>query len=87
MSVYLLVKFQVSSITPTSFRQEDNFTLPQPQNKPLKSPPRLGLTHNFDVNYIFDAKKTLVDETDATYPKHAPEIKVWIVRRTYGLNI
>ena len=78
------------SITLTSFRQGDNFTPPpppQPQNEPLKTPPRFWLTHNFDVNYIFDAKNTLVDETDATHPKYAPENEVWIVRRTYGSNI
>ena len=66
MIVYLRTKFQVSSITLTSFRQRE----------PLKSPPRLGLAHNFDVNYIFNAKKTLVDEPDTTHPKYAPENKV-----------
>ena len=43
----LMYQIQVSSITPTSFRQEevDNFTptLLPPQNEPLKNPPRLGL--------------------------------------------
>ena len=44
MSVYLHNKFQVSSSILTSFKQ-GNFTppLPQTQNEPLKSPPRLGL--------------------------------------------
>ena len=48
MSVYLRAKFQVSNIILTSFRQ--GVILPPsrahthtPQNKPLKSLPRLGL--------------------------------------------
>ena len=50
MSVYLRVKFEVSSITLTSFRQGGrgvgeggSFTPSPPQNEPLKGPPRLGL--------------------------------------------
>ena len=49
MGVYLRTKFQDCSIIVTSFRQgvggAGNFILPTPlpQNKPLKSPPRLGL--------------------------------------------
>ena len=44
MGLYLRVKFEVPSIILTSFRQGGgNFTLPLPQNEPLKSPPRLGL--------------------------------------------
>ena len=42
MYVYLYAKFQVSSIILTGFRQRDN--LSPPQNEPLKSPPRLGLS-------------------------------------------
>ena len=52
MNVYLRAKFQVSSISLTSFRQGGNFTpppFPTPQNKTLKRPPRLelrrGLSH------------------------------------------
>ena len=49
MGVYLRAKFEVSSIILTGFRQGggDNFTLPPPQNKPLKSPPRLGLRNSY----------------------------------------
>ena len=49
IGVYLHAKFKVSSIIPTSFRQEGGGIggggiLPLPsQNEPLKSPPRLGL--------------------------------------------
>ena len=44
MGVYLCVIFQVSSIILTCFRQGGgNLTPTQPQNEPLKSPPRLGL--------------------------------------------
>ena len=48
MGVYLHAKFEDSSIILTSFRQGGNFTPlppppPPPQNKPLKSPPKLGL--------------------------------------------
>ena len=50
MSVYLPANFQVSSITLTSFRQAEANSPPPfprdthtPQNKPLKSRPRLGL--------------------------------------------
>ena len=44
MGVYLLTKFDVSSVILTSFRQgrESNFTC-TPQNESLKSPSRLGL--------------------------------------------
>ena len=46
MSVYLCVKFEVSSIILTGFRQGVILPPPPPlpQNEPLKSPPRLGLT-------------------------------------------
>ena len=48
MSVYLRAKFEVSSIILTSFRHKGvggNFTHPPPpQNEPLKSRPRLGLS-------------------------------------------
>ena len=40
---YSCVKFEVSSIILKSLRQGDNFTPPPPQNKPVKSPPVLGL--------------------------------------------
>ena len=55
MCEYLRAKFEVSSMILTSFRQEgggEEFNAPpiplrthtlSPQNKPLKSPPRLGL--------------------------------------------
>ena len=48
MAVYLRVKFEVSSVILTSFKQGrvggwGNFTPPPPQNEPLKSPLRLGL--------------------------------------------
>ena len=44
MSVYLHTKFQVSNSILTSFRQGNSPPpLPQTQNEPLKSPPRLGL--------------------------------------------
>ena len=45
MCVYLLTKFQVSTIILTSFRQGVISPLPPPssQNEPLKSPLRLGL--------------------------------------------
>ena len=42
--VYLRTKFQVSTIILTSFRR-GQFSLPQ--NEPLKSSPRLGLTGSF----------------------------------------
>ena len=41
--VYLRTKFQFSSIILTSFRQGVILPPSQPQNKPLKGPPRLGL--------------------------------------------
>ena len=50
IGVYLHAKFKVSSIIPTSFRQDGGGIgggggiLPHPsQNEPLKSQPRLGL--------------------------------------------
>ena len=50
MSVYLCVKFEVSSIIPTGFRW-GNFTTPPPppQNEPLKSPTKLGLTQQIHI--------------------------------------
>ena len=48
MNVYVRAKFQVSSVTLTSFRQGVTFTPPTPlppQNEPLKSQLRLGLTN------------------------------------------
>ena len=43
MAVYLRAKFEVSSII---LKVLDILPLPpQPQNEPLKSPPRLGLIH------------------------------------------
>ena len=49
MGVYLRVKFQVSSIILTGFRQDGgNFTSPlPPQNEPLTRPPTLGLRVSF----------------------------------------
>ena len=55
MGVYLRAKPEVSSVILTSFRLGGEgggyfYPLPlspTPQNKPLKSPPRLGLIHNF----------------------------------------
>ena len=50
MSVYLRAKFEVSSITLTSFRHGGGLFYPPPpptQNEPLKSPPRLGLIPMF----------------------------------------
>ena len=45
MGVYLRAKFEVSSIVLIGFRQGGNFTPPlPPQNEPLTSPTRLGLT-------------------------------------------
>ena len=44
MGVYLRAKFKVSSIILTSFRLGRGVILPSPQNEPLKSPPRLGLS-------------------------------------------
>ena len=46
MGVYLRAKFPYSSVILTSFRQGANFTLPLPQNEPLKSPPRLRLKNS-----------------------------------------
>ena len=44
MCLYLLIKFQGSSIILTSFSQERGVILsPTPQYEPLKIPPRLGL--------------------------------------------
>ena len=61
--VYLYTKFQVSRTLVTSFRQ--GLTLPspfpQPQNEPLKSPPRLGLkstSYPFRRGIIKDLKWT-----------------------------
>ena len=57
MCVYLRTKFQVSSIIITSFRQGEGVILtaplPPPQNKPLKSPPRLGLTLSTHYFYFY----------------------------------
>ena len=56
MAVYLRVKFQVSSIILTSFRQGVGGGVillpPPPQNEPLKSPLRLGLK-NFNDSKDF----------------------------------
>ena len=41
MCVYVCVKFEVSSVILTSFTPAPSPL--SPQNKPLKSPPRLGL--------------------------------------------
>ena len=57
MAVYLRVKFQVSSIILTSFRQEvggggGEILNHPPKNEPLKSPLRLGLK-NFNDSKDF----------------------------------
>ena len=50
MGVYLRVKFEVSSIILTGFRQGVILHPPStPQNEPLKSPPRLGLNHGLEM--------------------------------------
>ena len=61
MCLYLHTKFQVSSITLTSFEQRrlDNFTLPPPQNKPLKSPPILGFIMGLGSKSVFNWSNTL----------------------------
>ena len=69
MGVYLRVKFQVSIIILTSFRQEvgeggvgnftTNLSLP-PQNKLLKSSPRLGLKLK-DIIYQKRKQKIITD--------------------------
>ena len=44
MFVYLHTNFKFSSIILLSFRQGVILSPASPQNEPLKSPPRLGLT-------------------------------------------
>ena len=65
MRLYLRTKFQVSSITLMIFRQGGrglgNFTHPPPQNKPLKSPPRLGFKSQF-----FSGKYKRIPSDDET---------------------
>ena len=51
MDVYLRAKFEVSSIILTIFRQGVILRPSPPQNEPLKSPPRLGLT--WKINFLF----------------------------------
>ena len=52
MSAYLRAKFQVSSITLTSFRQGVILPPPPPQNEPLKSPPSLGLKEQHALIFL-----------------------------------
>ena len=53
MSVYLRAKFEVSSIILTGFRQGVILPpLPPPQNEPLRSPPRLGLSFKDGAGYF-----------------------------------
>ena len=59
MNVYLSVKFQVSSVILTTFRQ-GGVILPPPQNEPLKSPPRLGLREH--VKQYFQWKPQLYEK-------------------------
>ena len=67
MCVYLRATFHVSSIILTSFRQDEGgpilTSLPSPQNEPLKSPPRLGLSSlsetSRDVIYVLTSKTYL----------------------------
>ena len=80
MCVCLRAKFEVSSIILTSLRKE--VILPPstpPQNKPLKSPPRLGLKRAIGVNtFNLAAKldlasfKASVDKLDVDKLKTAP---------------
>ena len=58
MSLYLCTKFQVSSLILSRFRQGGgvNSPPPPPQNRPLKSPPRLGLTSHCRKGNIFVLK-------------------------------
>ena len=60
MYVYLRIKFQVSSIILTSFRQGVwVILLPPSQNKPLKSPPRLKLKSIFHfLQYLTETIET-----------------------------
>ena len=59
MCVYLLSKFEVSSVILASFRKEGviSLSLPPPQNEPLKSQPGLGLK-KIEMSCILE--KTLV---------------------------
>ena len=53
MGVYLLAKFEVSSIILTGFRQGGGLFYPSPsppQNEPIKSPTRLGLKIVISIN-------------------------------------
>ena len=56
MGVYLRAKFEVSSIILMGFRQGGGVNFcpppPQPQNEPLKSPPRLGLKGRHNSYYF-----------------------------------
>ena len=59
MNFYLLTKFQVCSVTLTSFRQRGS------QNNPLKSPPRLGLIKSIKstgVKLLYCKPKTQVTQ-------------------------
>ena len=48
MFVYLRTKFKVPSVILTKFRKGEGVILPHPpQNEPLKSPLRLGLSTEF----------------------------------------
>ena len=49
--MHLHTKFQVSSIILTGFRRGDLILLPPPNNKPLKSPPRIDLNAQF-MKYV-----------------------------------
>ena len=46
MGVYLRAKFEVYSVILTGFKQGVVLPPSPPQDKPLKSPPGLGLMHN-----------------------------------------
>ena len=52
IDVYLPAKFEVSSIILTSFRQGGGNSPHTPQNKPLKSPPRLGSARALSVTMV-----------------------------------
>ena len=63
MGVYAHSKFEVHRIIVTGFRQGLILTpLPQPQNEPLKSPPRLGLgLPNTNWGFIWNTKYYIIE--------------------------
>ena len=69
MSVYLPAKFEVCSMIRTSFRQGVTLPPTPPQNEPLKSPPRLGLTlkNPFSQRFHFKANRRGTDSSEKRY--------------------